>query len=421
MKVKNHKSGLDNRLTLAVGSRLLAVVCWLLTMGLCVLHVHAQTKDSLRVSVITCAPGDDMYTLFGHTAIRVVDYQMKDSVTDDGVRLDDWIFNYGAFNFQSEKFVYRFVKGETDYVLAAEPSSMFFKDLIADGRLTTEQVLNLTSYEKKRVFDYLKYNIRPENRVYRYNWLYYNCTNRAKEVIENAVEGRVVYKKDSVARSARDILHGYTSVNSWYGFGIDMVLGTEIDRPLTHDQQMFIPQIYQDELDYAVIEAEDGSVRPLVSEVLYPVEGREYGEEDGCNMPVVMLTLMLTLMLAIGIWEWRRKRVLVWVDVALCALVGIVGLLVAFLFFFSVHPGTSTNWWVIMLNPMPLLFIPFIINRKGTKIIATISLLMILTQMVALMSVQQGYDDAMLILALILLVRIIGRTYIELRINKNTK
>lgn len=390
---------------------------------------HAQSnasaelgnRDSLRISIITCAPGDDMYTLFGHTAIRVVDYQMARSVHRDETVTGDWIFNYGAFDFRSDKFIYRFVKGETDYVLAAEPSSMFFKDLVKDNRLTTEQVLNLTAFEKKRVFDFLKYNIRPENRIYRYNWLYYNCTNRAKEVIENAVEGKVEYREDSICQSARDILHNYTNVNSWYSFAIDLVLGTEIDRQLTHDQQMFIPQIYQHELDKAVIVAEDGSVRPLVAQVLYPVAGREYGEEDASNIPKIVLTLTLILMLALGIWEWRRRRIVKAVDVTLCALTGIAGCLVAFLFFFSVHPGTSTNWWVIMFNPVPLVYIPYIIKGKGLKVIAKISLLMILSQIIVMMVVQQGIDDAMLVLVSILLIRIISRTYVETRINKNTK
>ncbi|MCQ2095413.1 MAG: DUF4105 domain-containing protein [Bacteroidaceae bacterium] len=387
-----------------------SVVCLLIALlSLGPLRSVAQYGDSLTISIVTCAPGDDMYTLFGHTAIRVREARATDSLRTGYTEVCDWIFNYGAFNFRSDRFVYRFLKGETDYVLAAEPSGMFFGDLGKEGRLGIEQVLNLNRSEKRRVFDFLKHNILPENRMYRYNWLYYNCTNRAKEVIENAVEGRVEYRAPGAPRSAREILGDYTKVNSWITFGLDLILGSEIDRLLdTRDARMFIPQVYQHELDSAVIVADDGSERPLVSEVLYPVSGRECGREDPVDQPLVLMIVMLAAAFAASALEMRRGRIFVWIDVSVVALIGLAGCLVAFLFFLSDHPGTSTNLWVIVFNPLVLGLIPLIVRRRrNTALLWGLSLLL-LCQELALFLSGQHVNGAMHFLVCILFVRIMS-------------
>lgn len=408
MNVKKHiniEERSTNRRSLAHFTFLcLVFVCFVLGAG----RTYAQSGDSLRISIVTCAPGDDMYTLFGHTAIRVRDFEPTDSTRSNYREASDWLFNYGAFDFRADRFVYRFVKGETDYILAAEPSCMFFDDLAKDNRLGTEQVLNLTASEKKRLFSFLRYNIRPENRMYRYNWLYYNCTNRAKEVVEKAVEGKVVYLARNNVRTAREILGDYTKVNSWITFGLDLILGNEIDRPLsTKNLQMFIPQIYEQELDSAVIEAEDGTRRPLVSEVLYPVEGRESGSEDMMNQPLIVMTVLLAVIVAVSVYELRRRKTFAWIDVAVVSLIGLTGCLVAFLFFMSDHPGTSTNAWVIMFNPLAFMLLPFIVKRKKQNVILPLLIVVLALQELVLFMTGQHVNAAMHILVCILFIRII--------------
>lgn len=139
-----------------------------------------EQRDSLEVSLLTCSPGDIAYTMYGHSAIRV------HNITTG----KDVVFNYGMFNLDEDNFVYKFVKGETDYVLGAEPADFFFGRYARKGESITEQVLNFTQAECWRIFEYISINIRPENRTYRYNWLYDNCTTRARDMIERAVKSR---------------------------------------------------------------------------------------------------------------------------------------------------------------------------------------------------------------------------------------
>lgn len=122
---------------------------------------EAQSKDSVVVSLLTCTPGQLVYELYGHTAIRVKEV---------GARQSDWVFNYGTFSFNQPHFVWRFMLGETDYELGVVPYSIFYEFYVKEGRGIDEQVLNLSSTEAKRLVDALSKNLEPENATYRYNF-----------------------------------------------------------------------------------------------------------------------------------------------------------------------------------------------------------------------------------------------------------
>ena len=69
--------------------------------------IAAVAAQSPAVSLLTCSPGSEVYEIYGHTAIRVVD-----------ARGIDVVYNFGMFSFDEPGFVYRFVKGETDHFVA---------------------------------------------------------------------------------------------------------------------------------------------------------------------------------------------------------------------------------------------------------------------------------------------------------------
>ena len=372
------------------------------------LNVIPQS-DSLRISVVTCAPGGEIYTLFGHTAIRV---QIVNPDTLSRLP-DDIIFNYGAFNYHADGFAWRFLKGETDYILAAEPAVYFFREYRNEKKARVwEQELNLSHDEKASLFGFLRFNCAPENRMYRYNWLYYNCTNRAKEVIDACVDGKVEYRSAEKELVAREILHRYTKVDSWIRLGIDFILGAEIDRPLTKFQQMFIPDIYSQELDSAVVVGNDGVERNLVKGTAVLVDWERNDGEDTVNWPMIVFCGVLAVLLVCSYLEYRRRRTYRWIDVGVSAIVGVVGCLVTFFFFFSEHPGLSTNWWVIIFNPLPLFFIPSLIKRK-TATATCVGLILLVLGLVVLRLNHQGVSTEMYVLASILLLRLLLNSRIE--------
>ena len=124
--------------------------------------LYAETPERLpSLGVLTCSPGAESYSLYGHTALRYCNPQTGEDV----------VVNYGLFDFSSPNFVWRFVLGQTDYMVGAQPTVRFLQDYEAQGREVTEQVLNLTTEESGRLLQFLLWNIRPENRTHRYNYL----------------------------------------------------------------------------------------------------------------------------------------------------------------------------------------------------------------------------------------------------------
>ena len=154
------------------------LICWLCS-------VCAQTPESIRFSLLTCAPGQVVYELFGHTAIRYQNF----------TRGTDIVFNYGMFDFDAPNFEYRFVKGQADYQLGVNSIEGFKRSYARRGSSVYEQELNLSLVEKQNLQQALFVNYQPENRVYRYNYFYNNCTTCARDQIEKCVQGKVVILK----------------------------------------------------------------------------------------------------------------------------------------------------------------------------------------------------------------------------------
>ena len=265
--------------------------------------VAGKQRDSLCVSLLTCSPGDIAYTMYGHSAIRVHNITTR----------KDLVFNYGMFNFDEDNFIYKFVKGETDYILGAEPADFFFGRYRERGIGIVEQSLNFTQDECWHLYEILWTNIQPQNRTYRYNWLYDNCTTRARDAIERAVNGHVVYKSrpeagtDMTTLSARRMLHPFARADRWVEFGQNFVLGYEIDRPLAMRQTMFLPHKFKDYASGAVIvqealtDAGDTILNeiPLIStthDVLKPVAADSHTNIDSplmCFLLLFIITLVL--------------------------------------------------------------------------------------------------------------------------------
>lgn len=323
-------------------------------------EVDDSTGMRLQVSLITCDPGDDAYQMFGHTALRIRDLNNP---------LYDFAYNYGVFDSRRDNFIYYFVKGETDYVLSVDPAGFFLGRYSERyGIPMREQVLNLTDEQKSELARLLEVNAQKENRTYRYNFLYDNCTTRATKILEKAVEqtgGKVVYAKkpDGYEQTTfRDILHRFTAPSPWLEFGIDFVLGAEVDSPRSQQEQMFIPSVYEGELDEAVIQQQDGSTTKMVSskDDIPPVGQKEVTEPFPLT-PFMTFSILLLVVIGMAVVDIMRGKLSSWFDIAGFFLRGMAGFLVAFLFFFSEHPAVGSNWLVLAFNPLVFIMIPDIV------------------------------------------------------------
>ena len=354
-------------------------------------------EDSIKVSLMTCAPGTEIYALFGHTALRY----------EDTARGEDWVFNYGMFSFNTPHFIYRFVKGETDYELGVTPYSYFEGSYAMRGSSVYQQTLNLTMAEKQKLRRLLEENYQPENRVYRYNFFYDNCTTRARDIIEECIEGKVVYPDGKEGLSFRDIVHQYTKGNEWDELGIDMCLGSEADEPVDARKQMFAPFYMLEAAGKATIVAGD-SVRPFVLQEKKVVDVEPEGGEGG--FPLSPLVCVFVLMGAVCLVGWIQLKVkkVIWIwDLFLFGVQGLAGCVIAFLVCFSTHPTVGSNWLILLLNPIPLIYLPVMVYRaiKGKKDLYHLINIVYLTLFIMIMPfVQQKFNATVLPLALCLLL-----------------
>lgn len=324
------------------------------------LPLNAVRNDSIQFSLLTCSPGTEIYALFGHTAIR---YQ---NFTKDR----DIVFNYGMFSFSAPNFIYRFVKGETDYMLGINTFEAFRAEYLFRGSSVYQQILNLNQNEKLKLEELLFTNYQPENRVYRYNYFYDNCTTRARDQIEKSIEGKVEYQalSDSI-RSFRGIVHEFTKGFQWEEFGIDLCLGAEADGHIDIRQQMFSPFYMRDFANSACIVNDKGESRPLVLKEEIVVDAdpdSEMAEPAFPLSPLQCAVIFLMVNIIVAYFQIMKKKIFWFYDLLLYIVQGVAGCIIAFLFFVSVHPTVGSNWMILLLNPIPLFYLPFMIYN-GVK------------------------------------------------------
>ncbi|MBQ2193304.1 MAG: DUF4105 domain-containing protein [Prevotella sp.] len=349
--------------------------------------------DSVEVSLLTCQPHEEIYSLYGHTALRYHDLK----------RNEDWAFNYGIFNFHAPHFVLRFVFGLTDYELGVIPTDIFKQEYRRFGSQVTEQVLNLTNEEKHAIHKALYENYRPENRVYRYNYFYDNCTTRARDMVERNINGQVRYQDNpDYEPTYREMVRECTMAHPWATWGNDFLLGIKADLKTDQRQQEFLPNNLLHDFARAQIIRTDGRYVPLVKETRQIVpSGVQIVEQDFPLTPTECAIILLIISLLVFAYEWKKRRTLKWWDILLMTMQGLMGL-VLFVMIFSQHPTTSINLQILLFNPLPLFYIYNMYRRKKTHYW---NLLVCMVLLFYIGGIWQDYAEGLEIVALCLLIR----------------
>ena len=299
-------------------------------------------QEDLTISLITCYPGPEVYELCGHAAIRV-----------RGTGIDS-IWNFGIFDFNQPNFIYRFVKGETDYKCAAYPFAWFLPEYIQRGSKVVEQDLNLTPDESKKLLGLLRQSALPENATYRYNYIKDNCATRILDRVDEATDAEIIYPDSLHFGTFRKEMKAYHDGYPWYQFGIDLALGSGLDHQLTSREEMFVPVEMMRKA--AAAHLADGRPLTKATRVLNDTPG-------GSGLPPTpwyagplfwswIVFIALLCFAAAGI---KRKRIINAVYIAWFSALGLAGLLVAFLVFISVHEATDPNVIILWINPLQFL------------------------------------------------------------------
>lgn len=310
-----------------------------------------------EISLLTSAPYEaEVFTVYGHAALRVSDPKQKIDV----------VFNYGMFSFDKPFFIYRFVKGETDYMLGVMPYAHYAVEYQMRGSTVTEQVLDLTPEEREDIWEALVENAQPKNREYRYNFFFDNCSTRPAEIIETHIAGGVDYSKWKPERLTFRKMINYCMRNKpWLTFGTDLVLGMPTDRIATPHEMLFLPDYLRDAFSQAKI-GEGENIRKLVKETrLYEAVPEE--TEKTVVTPTGVAWALLILVIGVSWWEIKKGKYIWGMDVVLFPVAGLAGCLLFFLCFISEHPSIFPNWNIVWLQPLHLLSPLFFCIRKRIK------------------------------------------------------
>ncbi|MDR1738021.1 MAG: DUF4105 domain-containing protein [Candidatus Symbiothrix sp.] len=302
--------------------------------------VYAADTDSLQVSLLTVMPrSNEVYTYFGHTALR-----LYDPSTD----LDE-VYNWGTFDFDTPNFIYRFVKGETDYFLSHTKYARFLWLYAQGNSMIVEQVLNLHADEKARLTAQLKHNLQPENLVYRYNFFFDNCTTRPRDMIENSLSQRLQYCESSQI-TFRKRIHDCTKSSPWLTFGIDLLIGSGADSIIGGRSESFLPTRLMCALERSGVVQSQQTVLQS-SPVVVP---QTHFWDSPMSIGVILALFYLSLALTRG----KKRRIFRFCAAFLFLIAGVGGCIVAFVTFISYHPCTCPNWNLVWLHPLH--FIAFI-------------------------------------------------------------
>jgi hypothetical protein len=310
-------------------------------------------SDSAYISVFSCAPGGELYSQFGHSAIGVFDPQQNLEV----------VYNYGTFSFNTPNFYVKFAAGKLLYELSSGYYSRFMYEYQLQSRTVTESRLNLTPQQKQVLFNLLYENNLPENRYYQYDFFFDNCATRIVDMLYTALADSLYFTPNTTTGllTYRQHIHHYLANSYWSCTGIDLVLGSVIDKEASARQAAFLPDYLLQYLNHSTING-----KPAVVKTTYPNQGSFIMPKT--PWPIRPGTLLWAVVILTLFFHYKLpNRSWVVYDRILFAFTGILGLIIALLWFATDHGATLNNYNLIWCHPLYLAF-PFVVRQKAGKL-----------------------------------------------------
>ena len=335
----------------------------------------AHADSAIQIGLLTCQPGQEVYSVYGHTALHYIN-------TDKNI---DVAINYGTFDFNQPNFVLNFVLGRTDYMMSIVPFQYFCAEYNYEERGVVEQVLDIPPMDKLRFVEAIEENSRPENLQYRYNFFYDNCTTRARDIALGELGSQTKYERADGGPTLREMIHQYNEDRPWARMGNDLLLGFQADRPTSVSEQQFLPYHLMEDFDKAVVGPDD---HKLVKET-----------RTVSAICLAAFIIILTLV------ECKHGKTFWLFDLLLLLLIGVCGAILAVMWF-SEHPTVRLNLQILLLNPLALIcLLPVVRRERKGKSHWFWAVYFICIILFFIGNILQNYAEGMNILALSLLVR----------------
>ncbi len=322
---------------------ILFLLAWLSILTSASAQFESQSSET-SIYIISCSPGYDLYSVFGHSAILV-----KTPTTD-------WVYNYGTFNFDTDNFYVKFAKGQLPYRLAKEQFGYFQYGYIHEQRSIMAQELNMTDAEKYRLVELLEKNALPENAEYKYDFFYDNCATRVMDIVDEATGNSINWNQNPNGNglSFRDMIQVYLNDMEWGDLGIDIALGLPCDKILEKNQQAFLPDSLMTMFSEATLRG--NSLVGNEIEVLPAEEQTIIKRFEDSTFKVIGLICSILFVL---ILVFRKTKLGRGLSMVVLIINGVLGLLFFTLWFFTDHNATANNLNILWANPLNLV-LPFL-------------------------------------------------------------
>ena len=318
--------------------------------------LHAQhLSDKAEIVVLTLGPDEnELYAAFGHSAFRVI----------DSARHIDRIYNYGVFNFNQPNFYLNFTKGNLNYKLDTINYARFRNVYIYYNRFIHEQTLNLNPSQKQQVFDYLEWNMLPENQYYSYDYFYDNCATRIRDVLVTSLKDQLQFDSTYVSTdyTIRELTDLYLDALPWGDFVIDLCLGLPMDKKATPYMHMFLPDYIESAFDHASLK-NDSMVVPLVKSNRTTFKGTQKPSAYSFFTPSFVFYTLLLLVALLSIYDHKRKKISKWLDIFIFGTVGMIGLLFFLLWVATDHHAAARNINLLWAVPTHLIAVLFFLKK----------------------------------------------------------
>jgi hypothetical protein len=365
---------------------------WLFALGFILLFGYRcqaqQLTDSTRLYLLTCAPGAELFSKFGHSAIRA----------HDPTTGTDLVFNYGIFDFDTPNFYVKFIRGKLNYMLGVQRTEVFLRAYESEGRRIDQQALVLNQQETQRVIDFLRTNYEPQNRYYLYDFFYDNCATRIRDVIERAfdttLEPPATY---SANKSFRQLLDEYIGPFPWADFGIDLILGLPADHTADFRDEMFLPDYLS--AHFATTSFRNQNLTPA-PEVIVPAR-IDHLEPSGGIGPVWLFGVLAVIVLILTLFAPPKVGQILGSIFFLAA--GLAGCLFAFMWIGTDHQATWQNLNLLWASPLWL----FVLDGRNQwqRILLLVACTTTTVAIVGYLWLPQQLHPAILPIAIILLIR----------------
>ena len=320
---------------------LMIVLSLLLVLNAKVFSQTQNLSESAKISVLTMGPSqEEVYSAFGHSGIRVY----------DSLRGIDVFFNYGVFNFNQPHFYLNFAKGNLNYMVDAYEYSDYLNYYIEHHRFVHEQILNLTVQQRQQIFDFLGWNVQPQNQYYHYDYFYNNCATKMRDVIKGVLKDDVVFDSAYIKTSytIRDLTDLYLHQQPWGDLGIDICLGLPMDKKASPNEYMFLPDYIESSFDHA---SNVALGQPLVKEKIIVYEPAAEKTPFHWYHPWIVFGIFLAFASFLTWRDWQRKKLSKWFDVTLFLTIGLLGIFLLLLWTLTDHKAAANNFNLLWALP----------------------------------------------------------------------